>query len=928
MIPLFKAKHTRIKILTTGFFIAFSFSTLFAQTSFSPFQSHKAGSAPTVSCIGDVNNDGLADVLLCTGYGETPDPTSDLRMFVYQQTKQGTLSNPTIYKGFQFTPFSIAIGDVNNDMLNDVVIGYDDSVGIFYQNNTGGLNQLKGFYSGNFSRIDGLDIGDLNGDGLTDIALSHWDSKIVTILYQKINGSFYLTTLYLTLQTDNHILKIADINNDKRDDIIVSINEGLALFYQTADGHLSSCMSVSNLNSLIPVNGLAIGDLNNDGLTDVAQSLSGEATDAKIFMYLQDKVNHDIHNPSNIVAHQNPEAIQIADINCDGGNEIIVAHGGEQTLTIYEQNGGLYSTFKSVTIADASHFNPYGMSIGDINNDTKKDIALADYKNGLVTLINTSTTISNCNTQLSAPSQPSGTNSICKLGASSIYKSTAPLADSILWNVYPNDAGIITTANNDSCVIVWNDTWYGKANITAKALYNNEAIGSLPLTITVHTPPLDLGKDSTICKNKNITLKANSLFDSYVWNNGSTDSILTVSQSGVYSVTAQNVCGAKTDTIIISTQALPSITIKGDTILCKGSSMSFDVTQQGTYSYLWQDGSTNPNYKITKAGSYSISIVDALKCKNTVSFIVFADSIPHVELPKDTIACHFLSIPVNLECAHCSYLWNDGKTVAKNILSSPGSYSVTVSNYCGSQSDTVSIALINMPAIALPTDTILCKNKSITLNAKMNGSYHFLWNDGNETSTRIINKSGVYSLTVSDEHNCTKQSTINVVESDIPNISLPQDTTFCDSISLIIKLPDNDYSYIWNNQTSGNILVINQEGTYTVTASNICGVKTDSIAIRKTDCNALINVPSAFSPNNDDRNDIIYAMGQNIENVHFTIYNRLGQIMFETNDITRGWDGKLNDRNVDVGIYFYIISAYSTKDKHFIEKQGSITLLR
>ncbi len=69
------------------------------------------------------------------------------------------------------------ISDVNNDKLNDVIIGYSDSIGIFFQDQLGGLEPVKTWYSGR--DVDGLKTGDLNNDGLNDIAVCHWNDDFI-----------------------------------------------------------------------------------------------------------------------------------------------------------------------------------------------------------------------------------------------------------------------------------------------------------------------------------------------------------------------------------------------------------------------------------------------------------------------------------------------------------------------------------------------------------------------------------------------------------------------------------------------------------------------------------------------------------------------------------------------------------------------------
>ena len=91
----------------------------------------------------------------------------------------------------------------------------------------------------------------------------------------------------------------------------------------------------------------------------------------------------------------------------------------------------------------------------------------------------------------------------------------------------------------------------------------------------------------------------------------------------------------------------------------------------------------------------------------------------------------------------------------------------------------------------------------------------------------------------------------------------------------------------------------------------------------------VLSVPKAFTPNNDNLNDILkieYGAGVKTLN-RFVIFNRYGRIVFQTNDITKGWDGKINGVEQDMDAYTYFIDCITYKDLP-IKKTGSFILLR
>ncbi|MCK6650241.1 MAG: CotH kinase family protein, partial [Bacteroidia bacterium] len=87
-----------------------------------------------------------------------------------------------------------------------------------------------------------------------------------------------------------------------------------------------------------------------------------------------------------------------------------------------------------------------------------------------------------------------------------------------------------------------------------------------------------------------------------------------------------------------------------------------------------------------------------------------------------------------------------------------------------------------------------------------------------------------------------------------------------------------------------------------------------------------VGIPTAFSPNDDGVNDILYVLGS-IDQIDFTIYNRWGQIVFRTTDRSKGWDGTFNGQKVNPGVFAYRVSGV-LPNGDFVERKGNITLVR
>lgn len=138
--------------------------------------------------------------------------------------------------------------------------------------------------------------------------------------------------------------------------------------------------------------------------------------------------------------------------------------------------------------------------------------------------------------------------------------------------------------------------------------------------------------------------------------------------------------------------------------------------------------------------------------------------------------------------------------------------------------------------------------------------------------------------------------------------------------------------YLSCNNCPNPSWVVTQKQTFYVTATNNFGCPvTDSIIVNFiSDCTPdLVFVPNAFTPDGDGYNDILYAQSGSVQEIeNFQIYSRWGELLFETNDLTKGWDGSFKGQALppDVFGYFLFFRCPNTGEKML--KKGNITILR
>jgi gliding motility-associated-like protein len=135
-------------------------------------------------------------------------------------------------------------------------------------------------------------------------------------------------------------------------------------------------------------------------------------------------------------------------------------------------------------------------------------------------------------------------------------------------------------------------------------------------------------------------------------------------------------------------------------------------------------------------------------------------------------------------------------------------------------------------------------------------------------------------------------------------------------------------NYQWENGSTNPTRLVENEGIYWVEASNPCVSVSDTIFIKVNDCDPMITLPNAFSPNNDGTNDVFKAGAiRNITSLNVLIFNRWGENIFQSNNLNFAWDGQLKNQKCPEGVYFWVIQ-YVDINGNPHDLNGTVTLFR
>lgn len=233
---------------------------------------------------------------------------------------------------------------------------------------------------------------------------------------------------------------------------------------------------------------------------------------------------------------------------------------------------------------------------------------------------------------------------------------------------------------------------------SAPGVYEISAVLFYPLktdtfskSINVKRLPIDPNlQDTFICQNEAAMINAyREVNVFYEWSTGSTDSVISLSQAGFYQVKLTlNGCSI-TNNFLLTDKPDPIVNMPEETIICEGSSVLMSAAQPGA-TYLWSTGSTDSAVFISNDQTYWVTVTLS-GCTATDTFALHTTNLATTDLGIDTSICDGQTFELNVYHPYSTYLWNTTSTESVISIKSPGLYTVTVTNPCGTVYDTVKI---------------------------------------------------------------------------------------------------------------------------------------------------------------------------------------------------------------------------------------------
>ncbi len=329
-------------------------------------------------------------------------------------------------------------------------------------------------------------------------------------------------------------------------------------------------------------------------------------------------------------------------------------------------------------------------------------------------------------------------------------------------------------------------------------------------------PIIELGPTINACVGQSVTLDAGAGFDTYRWTTGANSQTINVTQNGTYGVTIEKNNCSSSDNVQVIFNSIPLIPLA--TSYYGTSCINLDAGNAGSV-YTWNTGASSQTIAACSTGTYSVIVTNPNNCSASRQTSVTIGQKPVVNLPSSLSGCEGESIKLDAGSGFASYLWNTGATSQSIIVSSSGTYSVTVTDTHSEQaSDNVAVTFHALPLVNLGKDQSICQEESVQLSAG-SGFSSYAWNTGESTQSISVTTTGSYSVSVNDG-NCSASDQVSVQVKSLPAVDLGPDISTCFGETVTLDAGAGYDAYYWNTGETSPSITVSTPGSYSVNVTD------------------------------------------------------------------------------------------------------------
>jgi len=755
--------------------------------------------------------------------------------------------------------FGVALGDLDGDGDLDVaIIGAYESVAVCFNDGNGNFTNCNIIFdasdNGNSSPwFYGIELNDLDQDGDLDIvAIPFWTSQ--NLITFRNNGSGVFTIWQsISVSVASEESHLADLNGDGRDDLfLTNTNSTQKIYLNNGNGFNTTPITFVASNAC----DVALADYDGDG--DIDAMLSDRYY-SENQLWLNDG-NANFSYSATYAMNEYYAGVTAGDIDNDGDIDFIL-YGMNIPREIWLNDG-------------TGHFT-LGALIPN-NYDYDKSVKLADYDNdGLLDII------------------------IGIYGGLKVFKNLGNLNFSLCYSTGGSSHDIdVGDLNGDGLL----DIYYGN--------FSNE---DFDIVYLQYPSNITINPDTAyICLGDSITLTAEGA-NTYVWSDGlgtNNSVIVAPTTTTTYTVTGISGSCSPVATALVIVNPLPEINVTTDApVVCSGDTAILSAT--GANSYIWSTNDTTSSIIVTPdtLTTYSVTGIDSMGCSNVGYITINTIPLPEIEITSTlTSICQGDGILLSAN-GGISYIWGDGSTNANNVVHPDTTTTYVVTGYGANgcfNTDTMTINVHAKPDIIFTMEPpYYCKGDTVELMATGGLNYH--WNTGQESSMIQIypDSATVYSVTVTNQWNCSNSAEISVEVYDKPKVEITTNKTEICLGEYVELIAEGAEEYNWNTGETFAKITVRPQSTmsYIVTGTNYTGcMDTAKAEIKVQICD--INIPNVITPNSDGVNDKFVIENLEILSLaNLKIYNRWGRLVYDSNHYNNDWDAS----NVSGGTYFYTL---------------------
>ena len=459
----------------------------------------------------------------------------------------------------------------------------------------------------------------------------------------------------------------------------------------------------------------------------------------------------------------------------------------------------------------------------------------------------------------------SGDYSVVLTDGTGCFGTSAPISVTVFENPVPVisadgptefcDGGSVVLTASEAVMYVWSPGGETTQSISVSAsgsysVWVMDANGcegtSAPVVVTVYqnpVPVISADGPTTFCSGESVTLTSSEA-EGYLWSpNGETTQSITVSTSGVYTVTVFDEFGCRGTSapaeVVVNSNPVPQVSADGPTTFCEGGSVT--LTSSEAAGNVWSpNGETTQSIVVSVAGSYFVTVTDENGCvgvSNPLEIFVNPNPVPVVTADGPLTFCAGETVVLTSSEA-ATYVWSPGGELTQSItVSASGDYSVWVMDAkgCEGTSAPVSVVVNNnpVPVVSANGPTEFCMGGSVVLTSTDAASY--VWSPNGETTQSItVAEQGTYFVTVTDANGCVGISNpvaVTVNPNPVPEITADGPLTFCEG-GQVALIASDAASYVWSpNGETTQTIVVSASGAYSVAVIDANGCSGVSAAV-------------------------------------------------------------------------------------------------